>query len=156
MHGCQEQCVTKACEALPHRRAQAHQQRIDEQGAVTQHGSRGSHGHRQRLCADRCRILPAIVWRGGNARQTVARIEPERGPFLGLTQDAVRIGLATRDEMRKIRTAGRLSHWVIAQVEAPADMIAAVFERCVLCAAMHEQHVTRLHRERNYAIGVER
>src|SRR6266511_4956375 len=71
---------------------------------------------------------------------------PKARPFRRIAQLSLGVRAAAGDETGKRAAAGRLADWVVAQVEAPADVVAVVGVRGVNRQFVHQQRVPTPHR----------
>ena len=73
--------------------------------------------------------------------QPVPGVAPEPGPGLGVAQFTVGVASVACHESGELRAAGGLAGRVVAQVEAPAYLVADVGRRAVDGVLVHQDHV---------------
>ena len=82
-------------------------------------------------------------------RQPVASVAPELFPRHWIAQDAFRVSSAAGDKAGEEVAARGLANWIVAQVKAPAHVVAGVGQRAVDGVLSEEKHVAGLHGHRH-------
>lgn len=82
-------------------------------------------------------------------RQPVAGVAPELFPHRWIAQDAFWVRSTAGDKAGEDIATGGLADGIVAQVEAPAHVVAVVGQRAVDGVAGEEEHVAGLHRHRH-------
>ena len=93
--------------------------------------------------------VPAIEGGVRLLRQPVAGVAPELLPRRCIAQDAFWISSTTGDKAGEEVAARGLADWIVAQVEAPAYVVAVVGQRAVDGVLSEEKHVAGLHGHRH-------